>query len=109
MQLVEYQKFIATTALFPKQQTDPIIAAAMYCALGMTGEAGEASEHIKKWHRDGVINKEAAALELGDVLWYVTRLADTLGYSLEDILNMNVKKLQSRRERNQIKGSGDNR
>jgi hypothetical protein len=38
---------------------------------GLCGEAGEASEHIKKWMRDLRINRTAAAIELGDTLAYL--------------------------------------
>ena len=106
---MDYDKFTADLARYPKEQKDPVIVEAMYCALGMTGEAGEASEKIKKWHRDGVIDKKQVALELGDVLYYLTRLANTVGYTLDDVKNMNVEKLESRRQRGVLQGSGDNR
>lgn len=63
---------------------------------GFNGEGGEAVEHFKKWVRDGRINKTEAGIELGDVLAYLTWLAATLGYSLEDIAKMNHDKLVAR-------------
>ena len=48
-------------------------------------------------------------LELGDVLWYISALADDLGVTLEEVAQANVDKLQSRMARNKIKGDGDNR
>jgi NTP pyrophosphatase (non-canonical NTP hydrolase) len=69
-----------------------------YCALALAGEAGELANVVKKWIRDGgTLDAEAVALELGDVLWYVTALALALGYSLEDIADANVEKLKVRR------------
>ena len=53
--------------------------------------------------------RQAMALELGDSLWYVARVAKHLGYSLSDIAKMNVDKLTSRKARNVLHGSGDNR
>ena len=47
--------------------------------------------------------------ELGDVLWYLSTLASDLDVSLEDIAQTNVEKLTSRKERNKLQGSGDNR
>lgn len=61
---------------------------------GLCGEAGEASEHIKKWVRDGRINRRAAAIEMGDVLAYMTWLARVLGFTLEDIAQLNYEKLR---------------
>jgi len=80
-----------------------------YCALGLTGEAGEYSEKIKKLLRDGNLNKELSAKELGDVLWYLTRSAHELGYSLEEIAKMNIAKLEDRRARSALSGEGDER
>jgi NTP pyrophosphatase (non-canonical NTP hydrolase) len=104
-----YDEFTADLARYPSTQTDGKIVSAMYCALGLVGEAGEVSEKIKKWHRDGKIDKEAVALELGDVLYYLTRLANEMGFTLKDVERMNRAKLTKRKENNTIHGSGDNR
>ncbi len=104
-----YDNFTADLAKYPKEQKDPLVVEAMYCALGLVGEAGEASEKVKKWHRDGTINKEAVAYELGDVLYYLTRLANNMGYTLQQVQDMNVQKLTDRRARGVLKGSGDSR
>lgn len=81
----------------------------MYCALGLTGEAGEVAEKVKKWHRDGKWDPQQVALELGDVAYYLTRLAATTGFTLHEILELNIQKLTSRRDRDVLHGSGDNR
>lgn len=80
-----------------------------YLALGLCGEAGEVAEHIKKSIRDGTLDKDKVALELGDVLWYLANLSDSLGFNLTEIANLNILKLKSRQERNKLKGSGDDR
>jgi NTP pyrophosphatase (non-canonical NTP hydrolase) len=74
-----------------------------YAALGLAGETGEVVEHIKKIVRDE--NKEASPEriqllkgELGDVLWYLTRLANELGLTLREIVEGNVEKLLNRRQ-----------
>lgn len=84
-----------------------------YYALGL-GEAGEIQGKVKKIFRDddGYCTQERAeaiAKELGDLLWYVTRLADKIGYSLEKVAEMNAKKLADRAEAGTIKGDGDDR
>jgi NTP pyrophosphatase (non-canonical NTP hydrolase) len=104
-----YDEFTAELAKYPKEQNNPKIVEAMYCALGLVGEAGEVSEKIKKWHRDGVLNSGAVALELGDVAYYLTRLANNMGYTLQQILDLNKLKLIDRRSRGVLKGSGDER
>jgi NTP pyrophosphatase (non-canonical NTP hydrolase) len=86
----------------------------VYPALGVNGEAGELAEKVKKLIRDkgGVLDEETRRLillECGDVLWYVSQMANRLGSSLVDVAVMNVKKLQSRQARGVLRGSGDDR
>jgi len=45
--------------------------------------------------------------EVADCLWYIDRLAAHLGYTLEDLMQMNHDKLTSRKERGVLKGDGD--
>lgn len=72
-----------------------------YYALGLTGEAGETAELIKKSYRTLPHNQPVVvshlALELGDVLWYLARLAAHYGLKLETIATMNIAKLEARR------------
>ena len=69
----------------------------LYAAIGMCGEAGEVSELIKKYAYHGhAIDKDHLARELGDVLWYVSYMADLFGYSLGEIMEMNQEKLTKR-------------
>lgn len=69
----------------------------IYAAMGMCGEAGEASELIKKYAYHGhTIDTEHLARELGDVLWYVSYLAHLFGYPLGRIMVMNQEKLAKR-------------
>lgn len=66
-------------------------------ALGLVGEAGEVAELVKKHLFHGhPIDKAAVTKELGDVLWYVARLAAALGISLGDVAVRNLDKLQRR-------------
>jgi len=86
-----------------------------YTALGLSGEVGEVSEHVKRILRgedNGEMSKERVKnlkKELGDVLWYLTQLATELGISLDDIATENLKKLFSRKKREKLHGKGDNR
>jgi len=103
MDFKEYQLKAVGFAMYPATHK------VLYPTLGLCGEAGEVAEKIKKQVRDGVFNRHEVAKELGDVLWYLTNLANDIGYNLDEIAGMNVDKLQSRKERNVIQGSGDNR
>lgn len=100
----DYQEFVKSMKVYPERH------AIVYPALGLAGESGEIAEKIKKWLRkDNELDREALLLELGDPLWYITSLADDLGYTLQDVIDANVSKLTSRQERGVLKGSGDNR
>ena len=69
----------------------------IYAAMGMCGEAGEASELVKKYAYHGhTIDSEHLARELGDVLWYVSYMAHLFGYPLGKIMAMNQEKLAKR-------------
>jgi len=110
MTFVEYQEQSRRTALYPAIGESKLI----YPVLGLTGEAGEVAEKIKKIFRDngGVISeeqKQELAKELGDVLWYLSQISSELNLSLADIAQMNLDKLLSRLDRGQLHGSGDNR
>jgi len=78
--------------------------------LGIVGEAGEVAEKLKKSLRDGAtFDKEEVKLELGDVLYYIAITANGIGSNLQEIAELNIKKLNSRKERGVLQGSGDNR
>lgn len=87
----------------------------IYPALGLANEAGEVLGKIKKVLRDkdGDFSqeetREAIAAEIGDVLWYIAALARDLNVPLDVIAKQNIAKLQDRKARNVIQGSGDNR
>lgn len=65
--------------------------------------------HITKFNKESASRREQVAYELGDTLWYLTRMAHLLGYTLEQIMQMNMRKLEGRRTAGTIRGDGDNR
>lgn len=113
MEMNDYQKHTRTTAVYPgagERGTDAVV----YTSLGLAGEAGEIANKVKKVLRDngGVLTSEVAAdlaKEIGDVMWYLARLADEVGYPLSNIAEGNLAKLMQRKERGVLGGSGDNR
>lgn len=90
-----------------------------YYVSGLAGEAGEIAEKIKKHYRDDAGTSDFSSIthdrrelllkELGDVLWYVARFANHLGYSLEEVGSANIEKLASRMDRGKLGGDGDER
>lgn len=67
------------------------------CGLGLTGEAGEVADEIKKFLFHGhPLNTEKVVKELGDVMWYVALTCDVLHVSLDDVMRLNVEKLLKR-------------
>lgn len=98
-----FQDECRKTAIYPKSE------GLTYTALGLCGESGEYAEKIKKYIRDGKIDDQLAAKELGDILWYVSMCAHELGYDLSEIAGMMLNKLQDRANRGVLGGSGDNR
>jgi len=66
-------------------------------ALGLSGEAGETADYIKKVvGHSHELDRDHVAKEIGDVLWYCACLCDELNLSLEEVAAMNIAKLKSR-------------
>jgi len=103
MDFDEYQSQARATAIYPRDK------AIVYPALGLAGEAGEVAEKVKKWIRDGNLDRDAIIKELGDVMWYIAALSSDLGIDMSEVASQNIRKLQDRAARGKIQGSGDNR
>lgn len=106
--LNDYQDVCKQFIAFPDKFT------ITYPALLLASETGEVCDKIHKCIRDQKDLNYAdlptiIMPELGDVLWAVAILAQNLGLSLEEIAVANLEKLKDRKERNAIKGSGDDR
>lgn len=105
----KYQEQAFEFAVYPEKGTCSN-AALSYTALGLNGEAGEVAEKVKKYIRDGgALPRDALVKELGDVLWYVAAMASELNIPLVEIAEQNLGKLQSRKQRGKLQGSGDER
>lgn len=108
MTFTKYQKQSAMTAIYPKK------IGLFYTVLGLAGEAGEIANKVKKILRDNKgkltpLVKEQLRDECGDCLWYLAALSREIGIDLDKIAEDNLKKLQDRKERGVLSGSGDNR
>ncbi len=101
----DYKLAIDPLVVYPRGNQ---IEALQYVVLGLNGEAGEVAEQIKKAMRNDhgdISGERLAALkkEAGDVLWYLTRLADELGTDLTEIAQLNVEKLFARKAQGSLK------
>jgi len=69
----------------------------VHAITGLAGECGEVCQILTKALRSG---RAVAPLrikdELGDCLWFLTRVATLYGYNLDDVMEHNVRKLQER-------------
>lgn len=89
----EYQQLALRTAPKISEPSQRLLNGLM----GLNGEAGEAIDILKKHLFQGHwLDSEHIAKELGDVAWYLAVSADALGYELEDIFEMNIRKLKDR-------------
>jgi NTP pyrophosphatase (non-canonical NTP hydrolase) len=86
-------------------------ATTMYALLNLSGEVGELHSHLAKRIRDGggEFIGDLIAKEMGDILWCLAALANDYGLTLSEIAEMNIEKLESRKQRNTLQGSGDER
>ena len=95
-----------------------------HMSFGLLEEAGEIAGILKRYHRGdeeyfdemasdrdfvSPFMEEKLLAEMGDVLWYLAMLADTVGLTLEEVAKYNLSKLQRRKAKDMIHGSGDDR
>ena len=75
----------------------PLREALIIAALGVTGEAGEVAEVVKKYVAQGhTLDRERLLLEAGDVAWYLARLCAALDVPMSVMLERNIAKLEKR-------------
>jgi NTP pyrophosphatase (non-canonical NTP hydrolase) len=69
-------------------------------SVGLASESGEFSEIVKKIVFQGKEYNDDVRYhmlrELGDICWYLANAANALGADLEEIVKMNVEKLEAR-------------
>lgn len=93
MTINEYQQLALRTESHTNSDLDRILQGVM----GLSGESGECVDLVKKFIFQGhSLDSEHLMKELGDVAWYLALAADAVGYTLEEVLEANVKKLEDR-------------
>lgn len=96
MKFTEYQK----CAIVTKKQWDNKDLELADCGLGLTGEAGEVADMLKK-HISGTKPLDEERLgklkyEIGDVMWYIAALCDALEFDMGELATINIEKLRKR-------------
>jgi NTP pyrophosphatase (non-canonical NTP hydrolase) len=90
--LNEYQQATARTDSHTSHRE-----AVLNFALGIAGEAGEIVDLVKKRMFHGhAMDKEKLKGELGDQLWYISRMAARFDITLEEVAQGNIDKLKHR-------------
>lgn len=94
MNLKEYQKGVLRTSA---EQRDKVEMAKM-AVFGIAGELGEVTEPLKKflWHGHELPPREKMTKEMGDVMYYIALLAESLGLDMQEIIDTNHEKLKKR-------------
>ena len=122
MDLNQYQEKAMTTCMPSSENFS-------YMFLNLVGEVGEFASKVAKalrketgmmdgpnfyyykYQDEGMPSakelKEELKKEAGDVLWQLSGLCSVMGWSLEDIAQMNLDKLAARKEAGTIDGNGD--
>lgn len=86
----KYQKYAMRTA-------NPTCKTLPNAALGLTGEAGEVADFIKKYLYQGhEFDGERIKKELGDVLWYIALMCEVINTSIDEVAEINIRKLVER-------------
>lgn len=113
MRMMKFEAACGLTAKYGEHAQTPD-ERVMYCLLGLVGETGEVAEKLKKHLRTGgklidLAGDGRIGKELGDILWYLTRLTAELGFDMGTIMQLNMSKLADRQERGVLHGEGDER
>lgn len=107
-----YQTASGETAIYPNTTVEQGLD---YLIPALTAEAGEVAGKWAKWKRDsnnlGMTRelRDEIVTECGDVLWTLARITEDLGFSLSEVADSNIQKLQDRQQRGVLGGSGDDR
>jgi NTP pyrophosphatase (non-canonical NTP hydrolase) len=94
----EYSKLVERLTELEGQGAD--VSRLLTAAFGMSAEAGEFTEVVKKIFLQGKPYNEENVFhmkrELGDLCWYLAQACMALNISFEEVLEMNYEKLSAR-------------
>ena len=92
---VDYPKFV--DSLRAGKHSDTLLISMLHAAVGISGEAGELLDHMKKavW-QDHKLDFDYITLELGDILFYLTSMCNCVGTDIDEVRKLNIEKLTKR-------------
>ncbi len=100
MESKHYPSFIASTAVLENNEPIMNVPRVLTSAIGMMAESGEFTELLKKMVFQGKEFNEDVRFhmkrELGDILWYWIQGCIALGYTPDEVMDENIKKLEAR-------------
>lgn len=90
-------KYLTQQNLIAEDENHIDFGGVFNACLGLSGEVGEFNDMIKKWiFHEKPLDIDHAKKEAGDICWYLAMLCESFGWSLDEIMQMNVDKLKSR-------------
>ena len=96
----DFLAFIGSTSKLEAQEEWINIPRVLTSAIGMLAESGEFTEVLKKMIFQGKpLNEEQRfhmKRELGDILWYWIQGCMALGFTPDEVMDENIKKLEAR-------------
>lgn len=93
----QYQQLALRTERTPEIVFDRNMSRLFHGMVGICTEAGELQDMVKKHVIYGKpFDRLNIKEELGDILWYVALAADAYGFTLEEVMQRNIDKLQAR-------------
>lgn len=91
----DYPKFV--DCLRAGKHSDTLLTSMLHAAVGISGEAGELLDHMKKavW-QDHKLDFNYMTLELGDILFYFQSMCNCIGTDIDEVRKLNIEKLTKR-------------
>lgn len=89
----EYQKLAMKVCNIPYTNKDDMM---YHAVLGLNSEAGEVAGIFQKRYQGHKIDSEHIKKELGDCLWMIAEVCTSYGFSMDDVMELNIEKLRSR-------------
>ena len=92
MLLNEYQRRASRTINHKLKQTEQ----RLHALHGIVGEIGEIHSLFQKVYQGHELDVEHLKKEIGDMLWFVAELCTSFGFTLGEVAEMNIQKLEAR-------------